>query len=333
MPRNNTAEPLPRTPGEMPDAPANTQNGTSDQPSFEQVSLLQSTDWNEEWKRLQRIRRKRDDSQFWNKRSKNFSSKDIPNPYVERFLALADIQPGESVLDMGCGTGGLAVPLALDGHPVIAADFSQGMLDEMGKRTAAADAHGIDARLVAWDDDWAAAGLTPNSVDVAFASRSIATSDMRAALAKLTAAARRRCCITLSTGCSPRMDARILAACGVRNTHGNDYQYAWNILVNDGFEPTVGYIRSIRKDTFDSLDEACTDFGRMIDDTIDARNAASIAAAKARMRSWLQENLVANESVGEQDKKGIAEKSLRLKEPRIIVWAFIAWSTESDTRI
>ena len=38
----------------------------------EHISTLQETDWNEEWKRLQRVRRKADDAQYWNKRSKNF---------------------------------------------------------------------------------------------------------------------------------------------------------------------------------------------------------------------------------------------------------------------
>jgi len=70
----------------------------------EAVSSLQATDWNEEWKRLQRIRRKQDDAQYWNTRSKNFGIKDAPNPYVAEFIELAALQPGEHVMDMGCGT-------------------------------------------------------------------------------------------------------------------------------------------------------------------------------------------------------------------------------------
>jgi len=217
------------------------------------------------------------------------------------------------------------VPLALDGHPILAADFSQGMLDEMDERIRAVGVQGIESRLMSWDDDWKSHSVPPKCVDVAFASRSIATGDLRQALAKLTAVARRRCCITLTTGCSPRMDQDILKAIGLTNRHGRDFQYAWNILVNDGFMPTCSYIRSMRKDTFDDLEESVIDFGRMVDDTVDA-GSAEARQAKDRLRIWLQDNLVRNEDAGAPDRKGSKEKLLRLKDLRTVDWAFIAWS-------
>ena len=72
--------------------------------------LLSTYDWNEEWKELQKQRKSPDDASFWDKRSATFSTKDAPNPYVERFLELAAIKPGETVFDMGCGTGALTIP-------------------------------------------------------------------------------------------------------------------------------------------------------------------------------------------------------------------------------
>ena len=286
---------------------------------------LAVTDWNDEWKRLQRIRRKMDDAQYWNTRSKSFGTKDSPSPYVAQFLELAGVQPGETVLDMGCGTGSLAVPLAHAGAQVIAADFSQGLLDELAMRMSETGVGGIEARLLAWADDWEAAGLTQGCVDVAIASRSISTFDMTEALDKLTNVARRRCCIALPTGCSPRMDPRVLKLCGVENNHGADHQYAWNILQNKGLFPTCSYIDSVRKDTFGSIEEACEDMGRMVDETLDPSRTDEIREAKERLRAWLEEELVANEEVGQDDGKGYPQKALRLKHPRIVRWAFIAW--------
>ena len=101
--------------------------------------------------------------------------------------------------------------------------------------------------------------------DVAFASRSIAVADLRSALRKLSSIARRRCCITMTTGTSPRVDARVLAELGVDAELNRDYIYAFGMLAQAGFEPEVRYIHSSRKDSFESEGDAFGDFSQMID--------------------------------------------------------------------
>ena len=73
---------------------------------------LTTTDWGAEWRELQRFRRHRDDAAYWDARSATYTTKDVPSPYVERFLELAGLREGETVFDMGCGTGALAIPAA-----------------------------------------------------------------------------------------------------------------------------------------------------------------------------------------------------------------------------
>ena len=292
--------------------------------------LLTTTDWNAEWKELQRARRHADDASYWDERAKTFTTKDSPNPYVERFLELAQVRDGESVFDMGCGTGAIALPLAAAGHEVTAADFSSGMLSGLRERAGKDGVTGVETIKMSWEDDWEEHGIAPRSHDVCTASRSIAVDDMRLALLKLSAVARRRVCITLPTGSSPRTDARVLDALGLANRVGRDHLYAIAMLVNLGFEPEVGYIKSARLDTFSSVDDAVAKYQAMVEAQAAFVPEKRVQVALAKLRPWVESQLVENENAGKPDEKGIEQGVLRLAAPRVVSWAHISWNVDED---
>lgn len=287
---------------------------------------LTTTDWNSEWMALQQARRKADDPSYWNSRSHTFPTSTEPSAYARRFIELADIQPRETVFDMGCGTGALAVPLGLAGHKVVAADFSRGMLDRMSEALKQTEVHTVFPMQLSWEEDWAAKGVRPGMVDVCTASRSIATANLRDSLLRLTDIARRRVCITLTTGSSPRTDERIMADLGLKDALCPDYLYAINILAAEGILPQVDFIRSERNDTFDTPEQAAESLRRMIDGAAGAVvGEQQRQAAYVRLHTWLNDNLVPNEHAGSPDGHGGVQKVLRLRNPRVITWAFIAW--------
>ncbi|MBE6469669.1 MAG: methyltransferase domain-containing protein [Coriobacteriaceae bacterium] len=286
-------------------------------------SMLLETDWNEEWMRLARERRRADVPAAWDVRARHFRPRETA-PYARAFIRLMGAAPGESVLDMGCGGGSIAIPLARAGHEVIAADFSPAMLDAV--RTGAAH-YGVGERVqvreLAWADDWEAAGVAPRSVDVAIASRSIATGDLRGALMKLDRTARRRCCVTLVTGASPRLDTTVMDAIGAAYTSGCDYVYAFNILVGEGIAPEVAYIDSPRRDTFDSLEAGVADFSRMLEGGNEDR--------AGELHSYIEAHMVPNPHAGEPGSKGLPQGRYMLDHVRRVRWAFISWEPRADT--
>ena len=287
---------------------------------------LTTTEWNAEWMALQQARRKADDPTYWDSRAHTFPTSTEPSLYARRFIELADIQHRETVFDMGCGTGALAVPLGLAGHKVVAADFSRGMLDRMSEALEQADVHTVFPMQLSWEEDWAAKGVRPGMVDVCTASRSIATANLRDSLLRLTDIARRRVCITLTTGSSPRTDERIMAELGLKDALCPDYLYAINILAAEGILPQVDFIRSERNDTFDTPEQAAESLRRMIDGAAGAVvGEQQRQAAYVRLHAWLNDNLVPNEHAGSPDGHGGVQKVLRLRNPRVITWAFIAW--------
>ncbi|WP_368161208.1 methyltransferase domain-containing protein [Collinsella aerofaciens] len=228
-------------------------------------SELLSADWNDEWMRLQADRHRADDPFEWDKRARHFRPLETA-PYARDFMKLLALKPGESVLDMGCGAGSIAIPLAQAGHPVIAADFSPAML---GTLDAGIEYYGLEDRItpleLAWDDDWDLVGPVAKAVDIAFASRSVTTTNLKGALAKLDRTARRRCAVTMVANSSPRYDLHLMNAIGASVTCSNGFVYAFNILIQMGALPQVTYFESPRRDTFDSLEAGVADFSRMLE--------------------------------------------------------------------
>ena len=91
---------------------------------------LAGVDWQRSWEELEATRPTSGNAAHWNKRSTSYGDMRYGD-YEQRFFELAQIAPGSTVLDFGCGVGLLAVPLAKQGCRVIACDFSQGMLDQL----------------------------------------------------------------------------------------------------------------------------------------------------------------------------------------------------------
>lgn len=186
---------------------------------------------------------------FWDAKAAGFAKKPQRSDYLFQLMELLNLKDGETVFDMGCGSGTLSVPLAQAGHDVIAVDFSTGMLGELEEAAARA---GVAVR---WGDDGAGAGAdapcedtTPSNAadggegagtesavpgeivlyrrswqepwdglpvaDVAVSSRSFVTDDLADGVAKLETQARRRVVLTCGAGDLPYRDARVLEAMG-----------------------------------------------------------------------------------------------------------------------
>ncbi|MFR7670206.1 MAG: class I SAM-dependent methyltransferase [Collinsella sp.] len=169
-------------------------------------------------------------------------------------MKLLALSPVRSVLDMGCGAGSIAIPLAQAGHSVIAADFPLPCWAHLMPALSTVGSRSITPLELAWDDDWYLVGPVAKAVDVAFASRSVTTTNLKGALAKLDRNGRRRCAVTMVANSSPRYDLHLMNAIGASVTCSNGFVYAFNILIQMGALPQVTYFESPRRDTFNTLE-------------------------------------------------------------------------------
>ena len=103
-------------------------------------------------------------------------------------------------------------------HRVHGCDFAEAMLAILDER-AAAENLPITSHLLAWEDDWDELGLGENSVDVAFASRSLMSGNVFSAVHKLDAAARSRAAVVVPDSLLPSRDPRLLTYLGRSARH------------------------------------------------------------------------------------------------------------------
>ena len=214
-------------------------------------------DWNAEWMRLSDQREVNHDAAFWDRRARDFRGGDEASPYVAGFIAHMRLRPGESVLDVGCGSGALALPLARTGHTVLAVDFSAGMLDVLRRRACADGLPNVKTFHADRGDDWRANGV--GAADVVIASRSLDVRDLRAALQKLDAFARRRVCVTLPA--DGLFYPQLLAheAVGRPYTKWGDQDTAVNVLRQIGVEAEVRVPRARERRPVTKSPEAARD--------------------------------------------------------------------------
>lgn len=176
-------------------------------------------------------------SSDWDDKSKDMAASVINSPYVNDFISRMNITGDEVVLDIGCGPGTLAIPLAKKVKEVIAIDFSAQMLEQLQLYAAREGVTNIRTFHLSWEDDW---NILP-PVDIAVASRSVEVKDIDMALSKMSSHTRRACYVTYKAGGS-FVDMNILDFIGKKIICKPDFWYIPILLYQYGYLPTIDYI-------------------------------------------------------------------------------------------
>ena len=186
----------------------------------------------------------------WDQRAAPRSRHEKGSDYARKFMARLDLTDVDAILDIGCGSGNLALPLARRVRRVHALDFSPEMLRLLRAQARAEGVRNITTHRRAWTDDWS--GIP--RADLAICSRAMAVADLQAALAKMTAHARKRCYLTLHAGHS-FLSADVYRVLRRPVTPRPNYIYAVNILYQMGYHARVDFLHTTGGLAYDSVGE------------------------------------------------------------------------------
>ena len=186
----------------------------------------------------------------WDRRAEQRSRREKGSDYVREFIARMDLSDASSILDIGCGTGNLALPLAGRVRRVHALDFSAEMLRLLRANARAEGVRNLTTHRLAWADDWT---RLPRA-DIAICSRAMDTLDLRAALEKMNAQARLRCYLTLHAG-GTFLSADVYRVLRRVIVPRPNYMYAVNILYQMGIRARVDFLHTAGGLTYDSPEQ------------------------------------------------------------------------------
>ncbi len=263
---------------------------------------------------------------LWNEKAPSFARKPSRSDYINQLIGLLELERSDSVLDVGCGSGTLAIPLAALGHAVVALDFSPVMLSELeqsaseenivAKRIHPGDAADGPVCLPAggsiatlersWQQSWADIPIA----DIAVSSRSLITEDLADSVRKLEEHARKRAFITVGAGSLPYRDHAILSAMGRSDEVAMDPTELIclvNYLFSLGRLPRISYISFTRFWGRDTRE--------MLVDAVKSSHAPRTPHEEKALERYLAEHVICNEESGQYE----------LDRPRVDRWACVSW--------
>ena len=222
-------------------------------------------DWNELWKAIHasspwRTEKERDPAAVWDRRAAAYQrvTRDEKRA-TEQELAVLDFRPGDTVLDVGAGTGRLAVPIARTAARVTALDPSGGMLSILKGRMAEEGLNNYSCVQMRWEDAVIGRDIEPH--DLVIAAFSLGFYDLGAALQKLDTAARRSVYLFWHAGEwrggeEMALYKTVFGEEAAMQKGYPDYSYPVNILHDAGIYPNVRIYHAIWDAVYDSVDEA-----------------------------------------------------------------------------
>ncbi len=225
-----------------------------------------NTDWLALWRHLSAVpfggHREPDEEDVWRRRARRYRDqvrRRWSRPDSSREALLAMLGPGDTVLDIGAGTGAWTALLARHVRRVTAVEPSAGMREVLRETLAQEGLHNVDVVEGAWPE----VDVGPHDVSLC-AHAMYGVADLAEFVTRMERVTRRTCCLLMRV---PQADGVMAKAATLIWGHPHDspnFVVAYNALWQMGIlaDVLVEDTGLWRPWTHDSLDEALADVMR-----------------------------------------------------------------------
>lgn len=271
------------------------------------IGVYDDIDWQQLWQQSRLSKSwKSKDAGDWDRKAAAFAERTKDTAYAGLVLDHLDLNRKISVLDVGCGPGTLALPIAERVGRVTAIDYSPGMLAVLNDRAARQGVANIRTVHCSWEDDWSTHGIEPH--DLVIASRSMNIPDLAGGLQKLGHFASKTIHVAERIAPSP-FDPDAFAAIGREFSSGPDYIYTVNMLYKLNIHPRITLLELARDQRFENLERAVAGYAWMFRDLQPEE--------QQQLEKYVKDRIVKQEDDHLVVRRGHAQR-----------WALLSWSKD-----
>ncbi len=221
---------------------------------------VQDLNWNVMWQEAlnnSSLEWWKDSVGFWSKRAKGFSKMPRQDWRAKKVIDRLSIDPEYTILDVGAGSGIMAVPFAEYAKYVTAIEPSENMMESLKIRVESENLNNVSFIQKKWEDVILNKDFEEH--DIVIASYSMAMFDMQDALLKMHNTAREGVCIfTFAGGIAGSRNYKDLwrLLYGKEFKGSPDYIYIYNILYQMGIFANVNIETGLLKQQYENFEQA-----------------------------------------------------------------------------
>jgi 16S rRNA G527 N7-methylase RsmG len=198
---------------------------------------------------------------FWDKRAESFEKNVSQSTYTHELLKRMTLSPDCSVLDVGGGSGLMAVPISQKVRRVTVLDISNGMLNLLKSKTQSMGISNIDIINKNWYETDVKSEIEPH--DVVLASRFLPMGNrLQTSLENMNSVANKYCYVTWRAHSFDSVEAESCYLLKKEYIPYPEYPVIYNCLYQIGIKANIDIFESTSRSYFNDLNEAVKYFSK-----------------------------------------------------------------------